>query len=103
MRASACWVTCIALLAASSSLAADEPAATAPSFAPRFALRAQIEAQPPAQTDARFTLRGTLQPARPIRALDAGGLVLSAVLQPKAGELCFGPGHIFADGFETPP
>lgn len=75
----------------------------APDSAARFALRATLEATPPVQADSRFQLRATLQAVSPSRPHAAAGLVLSAVLQPKAGEICYGPGFIFGDGFETLP
>ncbi|HRQ64156.1 MAG TPA: hypothetical protein PKZ76_04705 [Xanthomonadaceae bacterium] len=70
--------------------------------APRFAVKASLEAAPPAVGDARFQLRGTLQPRTPQPVLSGVGFVLKAALSPKNEPICYGPGHIFADGYETP-
>ena len=70
---------------------------------PRFVARAKLDHQPSAQSDVRFALRATLLPSYPTRPLDAAGVVMNAVLAPKSAEICYGPGHIFADGYETTP
>ncbi|MCC6561840.1 MAG: hypothetical protein IT478_10815 [Xanthomonadales bacterium] len=83
--------------------AVAEAATRNASPSPRFALRAQFEAEPPAQTNPRFQLRATLQAAPPSKPLAGDGRTLRAVLRPKTAGICYPPGHIFADGFETSP
>lgn len=66
----------------------------------RFHARASLEPFVSAVADQRFSLRSTLEPRASSAAAEGPGLRLSASLQPKSGPLCYGPGHIFADGFE---
>jgi hypothetical protein len=70
--------------------------------APRFQARAALEPLPAAVADQRFTLRAALEPRASSAPAEGVGLRLSAALTPKSGLLCFGPGHIFASGFEPP-
>jgi hypothetical protein len=76
---------------------ADPPAGKE---AQRFAVKADLQPRPTAIGDHRFSVRGTLEPTRPQRALEGVGFALKTALTPKGGALCFGPGHIFASGFE---
>jgi hypothetical protein len=90
---------CIALLAPAASHASQPDRQFEPL---RFRASATFEATPPAVTDARFRLQGSLAPRQPQVAMDAVGFALKATLQPKGGDpICFGPGHVFANGFEN--
>lgn len=94
-------VVVLALLL-SSVLRAEPPRTDSPAGmeGQRFAVKAELQPRPAAIGDRRFSVRGTLEPTRPQRALEGVGFALNAALTPKGGALCFGPGHIFADGFE---
>lgn len=71
--------------------------------APRFELRGTLETVEPALARGRFALRGQLVPAAGRHAQTLAGFSLKAVLAPNGGALCFGPGHVFRDGFEGGP
>ncbi len=71
--------------------------------ASRFELRGKLEVVEPTLAQGRFELRGQLAPGARRSAQSLVGFSLKAALVPKGGALCFGPGHIFYDGFEGGP
>ncbi len=56
----------------------------------------------PAADDQRFRMDAQLQPQGTVVLRHEGGLLLAGRLEAKGVPICYGPGHIFADGFESP-
>jgi hypothetical protein len=86
----AAWM-CVLLIG--SAIAADPQ----PS---RYALEAELVPTAAAVGEGRFRLQATLQP-QPSRPTAAdGSWSLKATLAPASEPICYGPGSVFANGFE---
>ncbi|MDW8479860.1 MAG: hypothetical protein RML12_08770 [Xanthomonadales bacterium] len=69
----------------------------------RELVRAELERLPPAVSAGGLELRSVLERRADRSPFVSARFELSAVLQPKATPpICWGPGHVFADGYEGP-
>jgi hypothetical protein len=82
-------------------VASGAAADTHPADALRSMVGARLEAIPPTQTYGRYRLTAALEPRASQAPVEAVGFVLAAMLVPKSSSICFGPGYVFGDGFES--
>jgi hypothetical protein len=68
----------------------------------RFGVKGELVREAEVLGGGRFVLRGRLEPRAEVTLPEAAGIGLVAVLSPKGGPICWGPGHVFADGYEGP-